>query len=231
MTKWCLVFQKVCTQSKSCELWSVLVTAVRQNFYFDGKNSVSCLCCTFSNFTTDAAPYISLGSNRDRSLQKPLTNPSGKKYTFLAGDLRLPWGHQLVTRPKGLRTEKQYGKRQQLSNNSTRRGAETHKSSLYWTQCLDQTQSRVINYSVTEKFLKYFGKQLLTKVQILCCGGKQMRQGFPLWLFYQSLIYVYFPHQHLSNISSPQVDNVSMEGISEQVDTFDIVIHSNIHLC
>lgn len=218
MTKRCLVFQKVFTQSKSCDLWSVLVTAVRQNFYFDGKNSVSCLCCTFSNFTTDAAPYIALGSNRDRSLQKPLTNPSGMKYTFLAGDLRLPWGQQLVTRPKGLRSQKQGGKRQQLSNNSTRRGAQTQKSSLYWTQCLDQTQSRVISYSVT-------------KVQILCCGGKQMRQGFPLWLFYQSLIYVYFPHQHLSSISSPQVDNVSLERFSEQVDMFDIVIHSNIHLC
>lgn len=113
---------------------------------------------------------------------------------------------------------KQGGKRQQLSNNSTRRGAQTQKSSLYWTQCLDQTQSRVISYSVT-------------KVQILCCGGKQMRQGFPLWLFYQSLIYVYFPHQHLSSISSPQVDNVSLERFSEQVDMFDIVIHSNIHLC
>ena len=52
----------------------------------------------------------------------------------------------------------------------------------------------------------FWGSSLCLKVQILCSGGKQMRQGFPLWLFWQTLICVYLPHQHLPSVSSPQLE-------------------------
>ena len=62
-------------------------------------------------------------------------------------------------------------------------------------------EADVISHSVREEILKYFGDCL--KVQILCSGGKQMRQGFPLWLFWQSHICVYLQHQPLQNVFSP----------------------------